>query len=179
MQITGDKQDLPSGKNGSTRSDAALDAFVALFPMLYSSVNRVLEEGTPGFSKRVGVALWAISSSKFEDNTGKYLTPRQLNVEFRQWFAQSEKTVASQVSKTKADLLDLDFAIIQGGSGRLHLTEKGKLAAHQMMSRVKEALQSALGGFSEAEQKTLFDLCRRMVEGGLKRPSASESGHLF
>ena len=73
-----EKQSLPVGKGSTIQQRPAIEFFIALLPELYYAINRVLEDCTPRFSKKVGVALWALDASKDVDKMGKYLTTSQL-----------------------------------------------------------------------------------------------------
>lgn len=173
MASLGGQQILPTGKAQQSAKVPELGRFVSLLPELYYAVNRVLEDCTPHFSKRVGVALWALSLSDKSDNVGKFLTTSDLSKTFRDWFVVSEASASSQVSKTKTDLFDLGYVKTEGGNDHIHLTEKGQQALDEMIRMATGVVEKCVGVLNAEEQRFLLDFARRMI--ATKKPPASES----
>jgi hypothetical protein len=166
-------QKLSSGNDADALLLPELDRFVALLPELYYAVNRVLEDCTPRFSKKVGVALWALGSSTKADNVGQYLTTGDIVKTFRDWFVVSEPSANSQVSKVKTDLFDLQFIKIEGDRDHIHLTQKGEDAVSQMLSVARKVLRDTLGVLTPEEHRVLLDFARRMI--ATRKPPTKES----
>jgi hypothetical protein len=173
MASPSEKQILPAGKDQDPSKSSELGKFVSLLPELYYAVNRVLEDCTPQFSKKVGVALWALESSKQEDSIGKYLTISDLNRTFRDWFVVSEGSAGSQVAKVKSDLFDLGLIKIEGGSDHIHLTAKGEEAVRQMHAIAMNVIAASVGVLSPEEQRLLLDLAKKLI--ATKKPVGKET----
>jgi len=184
MENSGDGQKLPSRKEASELSDPELDRFVALLPELYYAVNRILEDCTPHFSKKVGVALWALGGSKKRDDVGQYLTTSDLVTTFREWFVVSENNANSEVSKVKTDLFGRQFIKVEGDRDHVHLTKAGEDAVRQMHAVARSVLWQTLDALTAQERDVLFDFAKRMIAtrkpptraAGPKPPSKSETG---
>jgi hypothetical protein len=175
MATLGNKQVFPASNDVEPLSaPPELDQFIALLPELYYAVNRVLEDCTPRFSKKVGVALWALAASKKEDSVGKYLTTHDLVTTLRDWFVVSEASASSGVSKLKDDLFGLQYIRIEGGSDHIHLSESGEKAFREMTAIARRDLGVTISVLKPEEQAVLLDLARRMI-ATKKRPASKES----
>jgi hypothetical protein len=159
---------IPGGPQGP-----AIEFFIALLPELHYAINRVLEDCTPHFSKKVGVALWALDASKEVDRLGRYLTTRQLVATFRDWFVVSEKSANSEVSKVKADLFDREFVTIDGGLDHIHLSQKGEAAVQELMGKARDVLEVTVNVLEPHEQLLLLNIAQRMI-ATKKKPVRSE-----
>jgi hypothetical protein len=167
--------------DGELKKVAAPDAeeFVDLLPALHYGTNKLLEDSTGAkFSRKVGIALWVLARSTERDTIGEYLTTSDLVRTFREWLVVNEegkKGAASVVSKVKGDLFDLGYIIIAGGSDHIHLTEKGKAAAGEMMERANTAVQRAVSILTPDEQRALLGFANRMVGSMRKKNPTSQS----
>jgi hypothetical protein len=164
------EQSFPVGKDGERPQKPAIEYFIALLPELYYGINRVLEDCTPRFSKKVGVALWALDASKEEDRLGRYLTTSQLVSTFRNWFVVSEGSANSEVSKVKRDLFDLDLIEIRGGIDHIHLNEKGEAAVRELMAKAREVLEITINVLENHEQLFLLNIAQRLIATKKKPP---------
>jgi hypothetical protein len=173
MENPDDGQILPLRNDKDTVSLGELDRFVALLPELYYAVNRVLEDCTPQFSKKVGVALWALGSSTKADGIGHYLVTGDLVKTFREWFVVSPDSANSQVSKVKTDLFALGFIKVEGDRDHLHLTERGEDAVRQMHTIARGVLRQTLEALTSGERGVLLDLAGRMI--ATRKPPTKES----
>jgi hypothetical protein len=173
MASPGEKQILPAGKDQHSSNFPELNKFVTLLPELYYAVNRVLEDCTQHFSKKVGVALLALESSTQEDSIGKYLSISDLNRIFRDWYVVSENSAGSQVAKVKSDLFDLGFIKIEGGADHIHLTAKGEEAVQRMHAVAINVIAPSVGVLSPDEQRILLDFAKRMI--ATKKPPGKET----
>jgi hypothetical protein len=174
MENLGDGQVSPSDNDEGLIATRELDRFVALLPELYYAVNRVLEDCTPQFSKKVGVALWALGGSAKVDDVGQYLITSDLVKTFRDWFVVSPESANSQVSKVKTDLFGLQFIKIEGDRDHIHLTPRGEEAVHQMHLVARKVLRQTLVALTEQERGVLLDFAQRMI--ATKKPPTKESG---
>jgi hypothetical protein len=147
--------------------------FVNLLPHLHSSVNKLLEECTPNFPKKVGIALWAIEGSRKRDEVGQYLTTRDLVSTFRAWFIRSKSNARSEVSKAKKEMFALGLIKVEGGSDHIHLTSRGQVAVTEMTGTARRVLSKAISVLSLAEQLSLFNYAKRMIDA-----RGSEDGDL-
>src|SRR5580693_5217382 len=163
MANLGDKRGLPDGNRNDGARLAELDKFITLLPELYYAVNRVLEDCTPHFSKKVGVALWALSGSQRFDSLGSYLTTSDLVTTFREWFVVSESSAGPEVSKVKSALLDLQYIKIEGGADHIHLNEKGAGAVRDMFTIARRVLGDTVKTLKFEERQLLLDFAQRMI----------------
>lgn len=170
----GDKQIFPSANDNALLKTPEFDQLIALLPELYYAVNRVLEDCTPRFSKKVGVALWALAGSKNEDPFGKFLTTHDLVTTLRDWFVVSETSASSAVSKVKEDLFGLQYIRIEGGNDHIHLTENGVKAVSEMTAVAKRVLGITLRVLTPEEHILLLDMAKRMI-ATKKKPVGKES----
>jgi hypothetical protein len=173
MATLGNKEVFPTSNDAEPQRAPELDQFIALLPELYYAVNRVLEDCTPRFSKKVGVALWALAGSKKEDSLGKFLTTHDLVTTLRDWFVVSEASASSGVSKVKDDLFDLQYIRIEGGSDHIHLSESGEKAFREMTAIARRDLGVTIAALKLEEQAVLLDFARRMI-ATRKKPAGKE-----
>jgi hypothetical protein len=162
-------REFPDDKIKSGIEKQASELFVALLPELYYAVNKVLEDCTPTFSKKVGVALWALDASKKADNVGAYLTTSDLVGTFRSWFVVSENNASPEVSKVKNSMFDLGLIKTEGGADHIHLTEKGEEALRLIKAQANTVLGIALSALRPGEQLALLEFAKRMIESRKKR----------
>jgi hypothetical protein len=173
MENSGDGQLLPTGNTGGDSVAPEVEAFVVLLPELYYAVNRVLEDCTPKFSKKVGVALWALGGSLKEDSIGRYVTTSDLVKTFRDWFVVSADSANSEVSKVKTDLFGRQFIKIEGDRDHIHLTQSGQEAVRQMHAVARSVVRQTLAALTTDECKVLLNLAQRMI--ATKKPPIQES----
>jgi hypothetical protein len=173
MENSGGGQGLPSGNDGEAPPYPEIDRLVSLLPELYYAVNRVLEDCTPHFSKKVGVALWAFGASAKSDDVGPYLTTSDLVRTFRDWFVVSAESANSEVSKVKTDLFGRQFIKVEGDRDHIHLTSRGEEAAFQMQQIARSVVAQTVRGLSADECRTLLDFAARMI--ATKKPPARET----
>jgi hypothetical protein len=166
------RQMLPRDKNPAPAGMSTVDRFAALLPELCYAMNRVLEDATPGFSKKVGVALWALIGSNNLDEFGRFLMTRHLVATFRDWFVVSKKSANSEVARVKADLWGLRYIKIEGGNDHIHLNEKGERAALEMLARARSIIQTTIGTLTPEEQSALLNFASRMIAA--KKPPLSQ-----
>jgi hypothetical protein len=143
--------------------DDANEQFVALLPAVSYALNRILEDSTPRFSKKVGIALWALQASSKADEVGCYLTTSDLVETLMDWMVVSESSAGSMASKLKADLFDLGFVRIEGGRDHIHLTERGAEATREMLEIAGNAIRRTMSAFDAGEQRVLLDFAKRML----------------
>ena len=173
MENSGDGQVLPTPNDAYEISEPELDRFVALLPELYYAVNRVLEDCTPHFSKKVGVALWALGGSTKRDDVGQYLTTSDLVTTFRDWFVVSENSANSEVSKVKTDLFGRQYIKIEGDRDHIHLTTHGEDAIRQMRVVARKVVRQTLDALTAQERGVLLDFANRMI--ATKKPPTRAS----
>jgi hypothetical protein len=148
-------------------TDVELNTFVALVPELYRGVNRLMEESTGTlFSKKVGVALWALAVSTRHDEFGPYLTISDLLRTFESWFAVDEDGASSIVSKVKKDMFDLALITIEGGTDHVHLTKKGEALANRVIATARGAVRETISSLDKTERRFLLDLANRIIASG-------------
>jgi hypothetical protein len=163
MENPDDGKVLPSRNESDEASQPELDRFVALLPELSYAMNRLLEDCTPKFSKKSGVALWALRASAKLDDIGQYLTTGDLVTTFREWFVVSEKSANSEVSKVKTDLFGKQLIKIEGDRDHIHLTELGEAEVREMQVVARKVLQQTLDALTPQERSILFDFAKRMI----------------
>jgi hypothetical protein len=160
MENVADEQSLPSSNNSEIPT---AESFARLLPTLYYSVNRILEDCWPAFSKKVGLVLLALDSSTMTDNEGKYLTVGDIARLFRQGFVVSESSVKSEASKVKNDLFALNFIRIEGGKDHIHLTPKGEAEARRLLTTATGMVEETLKVLDLGEQRQLLNFAARML----------------
>lgn len=164
---------MPSGKDGDAGFGAEIERLAALLPELCYAANRLLEDCTPQFSKKVGVALWALGGSTKSDDVGRYLTTSDLVGTFRDWFVVSPDSANSEVSKVKADLFGRQFIKVEGDRDHIHLTPKGEDAVREMHGIARAVVGQTVSGLSPDERRTLIDFAARMI--ATRKPPARET----
>jgi hypothetical protein len=170
MEINGEEHVLPSGNGAETPTP---DDFVKLLPTLYYAVNRVLEDCIPAFSKKVAVVLLAFENTTTVDETGKYLATADIATMFLEKFVASEKSVKSETSKVKGDLLHLKFVKIEGDRDHTYLTPRGEQAVAKVLEAAAPIVRETLASLSPEEQRTLWNYIQRMI-ATIKKPAATE-----
>jgi len=174
MENLSDRQKLQDRNDSPQPPGPEFDELISLLPKLYYAVNRVLEDCTPRFSKKVGVALWALAGSKKQDTLGYFLTTHDLVDTLRSWFVVSETSASSAVSKVKDDLFGLDYIRIEAGNDHIHLSENGQKAFLEMTATARKILQDTVGVLGPSERTLLLDFAKRMI-ATQKKPAGSES----
>jgi hypothetical protein len=174
MENPEDGKVLTPGNGTDDFETAELDRFVALLPELYYAVNRILEDCTPHFSKKAGVALWALGGSTKTDDVGAYLSTNDLVKTFRDWFVVSEASANSEVSKVKTDLFGRQFIKVEGDRDHIHLTGRGEDAVRQTHSVARVVLRQTLGALTAEERGVLLEFARRMI--ATRKPPTREPG---
>ena len=139
------------------------EALVELLPAVYYLANRILDEASSAYSRKVLVALWMISSSKQEDQFGTYITTSEMVALFRDWFVASDFSVRSEVSKVKRDLFYLGFIKIEGGHDHIHLSSSGEEASTSAISRVVASVKPLLADLKIDEQRSLVGVMQRIL----------------
>jgi hypothetical protein len=147
--------------------------FVGLLPVLYYRLNRILDSSAPSLSRKVMVVLWAASSSDTKDDVGKFITMADINRIFREWFVVSENNVASEVSKVKNELFNLNFIKIEGGRDHIHLTQKGDEAARLTLKKAAAIVQETLDVLAPDEQALLSEFAGRILSS-MRKPASKQ-----
>jgi hypothetical protein len=160
METVGEKRNFPAETEGDRQIELAL---AGCLPSLFYAVNRVLEESSPAFSKKVGVVLLAFENASQQDEVGKYLTTADIANLFRDTFVASESSFKSEASKVKNDLFALNFVKVEGGKDHFHLTAKGESAAKELLRAASTHLREALQVLSPAEQRQLLNFAERLI----------------
>jgi lysophospholipase L1-like esterase len=170
MAIPDEKQKL--------RPDEGLDIieqFVALVPEMYYGANRLLEESTGAhFSKKDGVALWALAGANQRDEVGPYMTISELVATFTDWFVVSDERASSVFSKVKKDLMDVNYVKIEGGTDHVHLTPKGEQTVREMIARATDLVKSTISVLSLEEQRSLLRFAQLMIGNSHKKRPDSD-----
>ena len=148
----------------STLPKSTTDLYLHLFPSVYYLVNRILEDCTPQFSKKVGVALWALSTSAKADKLGPYLTTSDLVKTFRAWFAKSESNASTEVSRVKNDLLTKCLIKVEGGPDHIHLNDAGDEVVRQMMDTARGIIGEITNVLSPDEALVFYKLAKKVID---------------